>query len=201
MIDQLKGKILKKYASYAVILVGGVGFKVNMSVNGLRSLPIDDKEIQILTHLHVREDILDLYGFLDLNEKNAFQLLTSITGIGPKLALTILSGIQSEKLKERVINGDVKALTSVPGVGLKTAKRIIIELKEKFINSKVSSLGFNEFNKIPSQIFTDTVNALVALGYKKNDASNVCENLQKNNELDGELELIIKKALKLLMTS
>ena len=199
MINSLKGKVITKHTAYIVMSVGAVGFKINMSLNGIKALPSNDKEIQLFTYLHVREDLLDLYGFLDLNEKKSFILLTSINGIGPKLALTILSGIQSEKLKERVINGDISALTSVPGVGLKTAKRIIIELKEKFIKSNETSLGFNEFDDSQSQMFKDAVNALVSLGYKKNHASNVCKDLQKNNELDGELESIIKKALKLLI--
>ena len=199
MINSLKGKVITKHTAHIVMSVGAVGFKINMSLNGIKALPSNDKEIQLFTYLHVREDLLDLYGFPDLNEKKSFILLTSINGIGPKLALTILSGIQSEKLKERVINGDISALTSVPGVGLKTAKRIIIELKEKFIKSNETSLGFDEFDDSESQIFKDTVNALVSLGYKKNHASNVCKDLQKNNELDGELELIIKKALKLLI--
>ena len=199
MISSLKGKVITKNTAYIVMSVGPVGLKINMSLNGIKALPSNDKEIQLFTYLHVREDILDLYGFLDLNEKKSFILLTSINGIGPKLALTILSGIQSEKLRERVINGDISALTSVPGVGLKTAKRIIIELKEKFIKSNEADLGFDEFEGSQSQIFKDTVNALVSLGYKKNHASKVCKDLQKNNELDGELQSIIKKALNLLI--
>ena len=200
MIDQLKGEILEKHPTYTVIMVGGVGYKVNMSINGLQSLPNSGNEIQILTYLHVREDILDLYGFFDSIERNAFHLLTSISGIGPKLALTILSGIVPEILNDRIINGDVAALTSVPGVGAKTAKRIIVELKEKFIKSQESSLGFNELNDSHTQIFNDTVYALVALGYKKTHASKVCTELEKNNELEGDLESVIKKALKLLMS-
>ena len=199
MINSLKGKVITKNTAYIVMSVGAVGLKINMSLNGIKALPSNDNEIQLYTYLHVREDLLDLYGFLDLNEKKSFILLTSINGIGPKLALTILSGIQSEKLRERVINGDISALTSVPGVGLKTAKRIIIELKEKFIKSNEADLGFDEFEGSQSQIFKDTVNALVSLGYKKNHASKVCKDLQKNNELDGELQSIIKKALKLLI--
>ncbi len=200
MIDQLKGIVLTKNISYAVLMVGGIGYKVNMSINGLRTLPEVGKEVQILTYLHVREDILDLYGFMDSIERDTFHLLTSISGIGPKLALTILSGIEPEKLKDRVINGDVTALTSVPGVGAKTAKRIIVELKEKFTNSKESSLGFNELNDSHSQLFMDTVNALIALGYKKSYAERVCADLEKNDELKGELESVIKKALTLLMS-
>ena len=200
MIDQINGIILNKKESYAIIMVGGMGLKVNMSVYGLQTLPNHGDKVQISTYLHVREDILDLYGFSDVNERNTFHLLTSISGIGPKLALTILSGIEPRKLKDRVVNGDVAALTSVPGVGNKTAKRIIIELKEKFTKSDDISLGINDLDISKTKIFKDAVDALESLGYKKTHAINACKKLQKNNELVGELESVIKKALKLLMS-
>ena len=146
MIDQINGIILNKKDSYVIVMVGGIGLKVNMSVYGLQTLPKQGDKVQISTYLHVREDILDLYGFSDVTERNTFHLLTSISGIGPKLALTILSGIEPRKLKDRVVNGDVAALTSVPGVGNKTAKRIIIELKEKFTKSDDISLGINDLD-------------------------------------------------------
>ena len=181
-------------------MVGGLGLKVNMSVYGLQTLPSEGGKVQISTYLHVREDILDLYGFSDVIERNTFHLLTSISGIGPKLALTILSGIQPSKLKDRVVNGDLAALTSVQGVGNKTAKRIIIELKEKFTKSDDSSIGISDLDISDTKTFKDAVNALESLGYKKNHAINACKKLQKDNELDGELESVIKKALKLLMS-
>ena len=200
MIDQINGIILNKKESYAIIMVGGIGLKVNMSVYALETLPKQGDKVQISTYLHVREDILDLYGFSDVIERNTFHLLTSISGIGPKLALTILSGIEPRKLKDRVVNGDVAALTSVPGVGNKTAKRIIIELKEKFTKSDDISLGINDLDISKTKIFKDAVDALESLGYKKTHAINACKKLQKNNELVGELESVIKKALKLLMS-
>ena len=135
MIDQLKGTVQEKTHTHAVIIVNGVGYKVMMSINGLESLSKDGSDVHVLTYLHVREDMMDLYGFADRKERNTFHLLISISGIGPKLALTILSGIDPSKLKDRIIAGDVTALTAVPGVGAKTAKRIIVELKEKFIKT------------------------------------------------------------------
>ena len=200
MIDQINGIILNKKESYVIMMVGGIGLKVNMSVYGLQTLPKQGDKVQISTYLHVREDILDLYGFSDVIERNTFHLLTSISGIGPKLALTILSGIEPRKLKDRVVNGDVAALTSVPGVGIKTAKRIIIELKEKFTKSDDISLGINDLDISKTKIFKDAVDALESLGYKKTQAINACKKLQKNNELVGELESVIKKALKILMS-
>ena len=200
MIDKLKGVLDKKSTTYAVIFVGGVGYKLKMSINGLESLPSIGNKVNILTYLYVREDILDLYGFIDPIERNTFNLLISISGIGPKLALTILSGINPKQLKERVVSGDVAALTSVPGVGSKTAKRIIIELKEKFIKSDDSSLGFDDMNVHSSELFKDVVNALVSLGYKQNYAKEACRDLEEKGQMDGEIEVVIKKALKLLMS-
>jgi Holliday junction DNA helicase RuvA len=200
MIDQLHGLVEKKTATHAVIFVNGIGYKVMMSINGLESLPAKGGDAIVLTYLHVREDILNLYGFVDEKERNVFHLLTSISGIGPKLALTILSGIEPSRLKDRVIAGDVVALTSVPGVGPKTAKRIIVELKEKFIKTDDNSLGFDEGEGLGTQIFRDVVIALTSLGYKPNHAKKACSELEKNGELTGELESVIKKALKQLMS-
>ena len=169
-----------------------------MSTNSIQSMPKTGEEITILTHLHVREDLLDLYGFIDVEEKNTFHLLISISGVGPKLALTILSGVEPKNLKLSIINGDIKALTRIPGVGTKTAKRMIVELKEKFVGSQDSSIEFMDYDKSQSAIFEDAVNALVSLGYKKNHVEGVCIELEKKGDLGNDLELAIKKALKLL---
>jgi len=199
MIDQLEGIVQEKSHTHAVIIVNGVGYKVSMSINGLESLSKDGNDVHVLTYLHVREDRMDLYGFADRKERNTFHLLISISGIGPKLALTILSGIDPLKLKDRIIAGDVTALTAIPGVGAKTAKRIIVELKEKFIKTDDSSLGFDDGDRHHSQLFTDAVNALISLGYKSNHAKKACTELEQTGKLEGELESVIKKALKQLM--
>ena len=198
MIDQIRGKISKKYLSHLVLLAGNIGYRINMSTNSIQSMPKTGEEITILTHLHVREDLLDLYGFIDVEEKNTFHLLISISGVGPKLALTILSGVEPKNLKLSIINGDIKALTRIPGVGTKTAKRMIVELKEKFVGSQDSSIEFMDYDKSQSAIFEDAVNALVSLGYKKNHVEGVCIELEKKGDLGNDLELVIKKALKLL---
>ncbi|MGY8788036.1 MAG: Holliday junction branch migration protein RuvA [Fidelibacterota bacterium] len=200
MIDQLHGLVEQKTLNYAIIFVNGIGYKVMMSIKGLESLPPKGSDTVVLTYLHVREDVLDLYGFASKKERNTFHLLVSISGIGPKLALTILSGIQPSRLKNYVIAGDVAALTSVPGVGAKTAKRMIVELKEKFIKTDDESLGFEDNNGMGSQIFKDVVNALISLGYKAHHAKKACTELEKNGELSGELESVIKKALKQVMS-
>ena len=199
MIDKVKGKIYKKYANSVIIEVGGFGIKIRMSLNSLDLLPSIGKEAEILTYLNVREDLLDLYGFVNNNERDTFKLLISISGIGPKLALTILCGVKTRDLKDSIIAGDVASLTRIPGVGSKTAKRIIIELKEKFINIDSEILGIAE-EKENSDLFRDTINALVALGYKSNHAKNVCRKLENDGLMKGELGSVIKLALGKLMS-
>jgi len=125
--------------------------------------------------------------------------LISISGIGPKLALTILSGITTDILKNSIIAGDVPSLTRVPGVGAKTAKRIIVELKEKFISIESDNLGIAEEKQYSSH-FQDVLNALLALGYKDKHANQVCKELEKDGLMEGKLETIIKLALGKLMS-
>ena len=143
MIYQVKGRLISKDKDFVVLEVGGIGLKISSTLNTIRGIN-KDGEVLLYTYLHVREDALDLYGFHSLVEKDVFLLLIGISGIGPKLANTILSGILPGDLKEKIISGDINALTSVPGVGSKTAKRIIIELKEKFTKIEEGSIGFSE---------------------------------------------------------
>ena len=197
MIYELRGKVRSKSLTSVVIDVGGVGYQLQMSINGLDSLPKIDEDAHIYTYLHVREDILDLYGFKSKKERETFHLLISINGIGPKLAITILSGIGPSNLEDKIISGNIKALVSIPGVGTKIAKRIIIELKDKLIDLKDDSIGFN-INGTNSQSFTDVFKALISLGYKEKDAKKACIKLDEKNELDDKLDVLIKKALRLL---
>lgn len=199
MIERIKGTILKKESNAVVLDVNGVGLKINMSINCLESTPVIGKVTQFLTYLNVKEEILDLYGFLDNIERETFLLLISISGIGPKLALTILSGITTDILKNSIIAGDVPSLTRVPGVGAKTAKRIIVELKEKFISIESDNLGIAEEKQFSSH-FQDVLNALLALGYKDKHAKQVCKELEKDGLMEGKLETIIKLALGKLMS-
>ncbi len=199
MIERVRGLIEKKGSSSVILAVNGIGLKINMSINSLESLPSIGKEIQILTFLNVREDLLELYGFVNRIERQTFLLLISISGIGPKLALTILSGSSTDNLKDSIIAGDVPSLTRIPGVGSKTAKRIIIELKEKFITIDSDQLGIAQDKQI-SNLFRDVINALVALGYKENHAKKVCFELEKEGLMQGRLEKVIKLALGKLMS-
>jgi len=195
MIETLSGIIQKKTPHFIVINVGGIGLRCACSITTLQNLPKEGEKCNISTYLHVREDVLDLYGFVLEEERQAFLLLIGISGIGPKLALTILSGMDTIRLKDKIVSGDVSALTSIPGVGPKTAKRIIIELKDKFIKMDSDSLGFEESNESESRLVKDAIQALVSLGYKQQIASRVLRQMEKEGKVEGDLAIVIKQAL------
>ena len=199
MIDQITGKILLLNDSYLVIELGGFGIRVNVPKLSSKNFKMNEI-LSLSTYLHVREDALDLYGFESESDRGLFLMLISISGIGPKLGLTIISGLAPEKLKMKIISGDVKALTTIPGVGLKTAKRIIIELKEKFIDFDDDDLGIKEKFKGDLGMIDNVVNALVNLGYSKTEATKVCNKLIDKGEFNGNLELLIKRSLSKLIS-
>jgi len=199
MIERIKGEIEIKKETYIVISLCGVGLRIIMSEKSIESLPNSKKEVVILTYLHVKEDALDLYGFFSDIERETFLLLITINGIGPKLALTILSGMKPDRLNHYILNEDVKSLTAIPGVGSKTANRIILELKDKVDLNKLKIINDEDIN-LNQQLFKDSVNALISLGYKKHVAKEACLKLQKKDELNGEIQNVIKKALSIIMS-
>ena len=194
MIDQISGKIISINDNYVVLEVGGLGIKVNISANFASKL-VNEDLITLVTYLNVREDALDLYGFKNDSERNLFLMLISISGIGPKLAVSILSGVELDELKLNILSGDIKSLTSIPGVGAKTAKRIIIELKDKLSKTTTTELGFED--NFGSKISKDVLSALVGLGYSENMATEVIKRINPANS-DKSIESLIKEALKIL---
>ena len=197
MIDQINGKIISINENYVVIAVGDLGIKVNISA-ALSSKLVKEDLIRLVTYLNVREDALDLYGFKNENERNLFLMLISISGIGPKLAISILSGVEFEDLKSNIISGDIKSLTSIPGVGAKTAKRIIIELKDKLSKTVTTELGFDD--DFGSKISKDIISALIGLGYNENIAKKAIKKIKLNtsDSSASSIESLIKAALKIL---
>ena len=197
MISKISGKLVSLNEGFVIIELGGLGIKVNMSTSSIRNFKLNEI-ISLVTHMHVREDALDLFGFINESSKKLFLMLISISGIGPKLGMTILSGIEPEKLKTCIISGDVKTLTSISGVGTKTAKRIIIELKDKFSRADNENLGFND--EKDSEIFNNILNALISLGYRETESKKVIEKLSilSPEQNDKKIETLIKEALDLL---
>ena len=194
MIDQISGKIISINDNYVVLEVGGLGIKVNISANFASKL-VNEDLITLVTYLNVREDALDLYGFKNDSERNLFLMLISISGIGPKLAVSILSGVELEELKLNILSGDIKSLTSIPGVGAKTAKRIIIELKDKLSKTTTTELGFED--DYSSNISKDVLSALVGLGYSESMATEVIKRINPAKS-DKSIESLIKESLKIL---
>jgi len=196
MIYQVSGNLIAKHKDFVVIEVSGIGFKITSTTNTINTIKLEQK-ILLHTYLHVREDALDLYGFHSPLEREVFLLLIGISGIGPKLAITILSGILPDELKDKIISGDIASLTSIPGVGAKTAKRIIVELKDKFTKIEEGSLGFSD--KLNSKLYDDALNALLSLGYSSQQSKQVLDHIANGKDDNKQnIETIIKTALKRL---
>ena len=196
MIYQVSGNLITKHKDFVVIEVSGIGLKITCTANTINTISLKQK-ILLHTYLQVREDALDLYGFYSTLEREVFLLLIGISGIGPKLAITILSGILPDELKDKIISGDIASLTSIPGVGAKTAKRIIVELKDKFTKIEEDSLGFSD--KLNSKLYDYALNALLSLGYSSQQSRQVLDNIANGKDDNKQnIETIIKTALKRL---
>lgn len=191
MIESLKGILVKKEPTFVVLDLTGFRIKVNISVSSYESLPKSGEMTELLTYLHVREDILELYGFSGIDERELFLKLISISGIGPRSGLTILSGASVDEFKSRIVNEDVESLMIIPGIGTKTARRIIVELKETF-SDEITSRGSidSDFGKRD-----EVLQALISLGFKKYQAVNAIKKIENSGEFKGTLEERIKKAL------
>ncbi len=196
MVNSISGKLVFKDPTVANVEVGGFVFNISISLASYEKLPEANDNISLLTHLPVKEDILELYGFADETERSLFLNLNKINGIGPRSAMNILSGTTPVEFKQKIIDGDVKSLTSIPGIGAKTAKRIIVELKEVFsVDSNLSdNLGFE--NKKENFVIRDAQSALKSLGYKENQISKAISQLQKDSNMPDKLEDVIRKILK-----
>lgn len=189
MIYSVRGKLITKKNDFFVVDVGGVAFKIATSFNVLKSLPQIGQEVNVFTHLHVREDALELYGFLDEEEMRLFEMLIGISGIGPKSAISVLGVEKVNKLKAAIVEGRAELLTKASGVGKKTAERVILELRGKLAQKGSRELvGLMESD-------SDIVETLVNLGYTKTQVQYA---LSKVDPKIIKIEERIKAALKLL---
>ncbi|MCB2205893.1 Holliday junction branch migration protein RuvA [bacterium] len=197
MIAFLHGTLAAKEAVSAIIEVAGVGYEVHIPLSTYEKLPATGQEVQLLTHLHVREDAMQLYGFATEMERALFRKLQSISGIGARMALNILSGAAPDALRERVINGDVAALTRIPGIGRKTAERIVVELRDSFMRESSSeALKTGDKTAVARE---EALMALQALGYPRATAEKAIAALQRSGENAPEsTSELIKLALKQL---
>ena len=183
-----------------IIDVGGVGYLVKLSYNSFYQLPEDGQEATLLIHTHVREDSLALFGFSTAIEKELFLRLTGVSGIGPRLAINILSGISATELVEAVSNASIERLQAIPGVGKKTAERIAVEMRDKLKNLGVDAFPEGEGSAVlgVSPMQNDVVSALLNLGYKRKEADTAYAAASKELGNGAEFQDLLKKCLALL---
>jgi holliday junction DNA helicase RuvA len=196
MIGLLRGKLIEKRPNQVLLDVGGVGYQVLVPLSTFAGLGALHAETTLLIHTHVREDALALYGFVTAREKQCFELLISASGVGPSLALKILSGMSIEQLVPAIRKGDLVQLVRIPGVGRKTAERIVVELRDKLAAVDVPEAGKPATR---SQLEADVASALVNLGY---DERSVERAIEKARETGGaDFEKLLRGALQILGSS
>ena len=197
MIASLTGRLAFKAPTHLVLDVHGVGYEVFIPLSTYYGLPNLSESTSLSVHTHVREDAIQLFGFLTSQEKDAFVLLTSVSGVGPKLALSVLSALPVSDLVSAIQSGDVEKLTTVPGIGHKSASRLVLELKDK-----VEKLhpGLASASEVPGQgqdaTFDDALSALVNLGYRPQDAKEALKQVKKSNAESIVLKDMIRESLK-----
>lgn len=197
MIYSITGKLVSVEPNHIVIETNGIGYSVKTSMTTVAKLPQLGETATVYTYLYVREDALDLFGFYDQSELNTFKMLITISGVGPKAAISILSDLTPERFALCVATGDAKSLTKAQGIGIKTAQRIVLELKDKVAKEQVASgvVGetvFDVTNK--SGNASEAISALVVLGYAQSDATQVITKLDSNMSVED----LIKHGLKAL---
>ena len=193
MIAFLEGKLVTKNPTSIVLDVHGVGYEVLIPLSSYDRLPVPDQTCKILTYHHVREDAHLLYGFMTQAERDLFVRLMSVNGVGPKLALSALSSLSVRDFKKAVIERDVKRLSSISGVGKKTAERLVVELSDKFSEGEAAEALAGETGSPVSQNARDAMMALIALGYKQMDAAKMIARVAPAP--DTRVEDIVRSAL------
>jgi len=194
MIAHLRGTLLAKHPNQAIVETHGVGYDVVISVPTFTEMPTAGAEVALHIHTHVREDALSLYGFLRLAEKHLFEKLLTVSGIGPKLAITILSGMPADEMVGAIRGGDLVRLTRIPGIGKKTAERMVLELRDKLAadtsQSEMSSV-------VTSPVEDDVISALVNLGYQRAAADKALLAVRSGNPVPS-FEVLFREALRSL---
>ncbi len=199
MLYNLKGTLTVSDVNFIVVECGGVGFKCFTTLNTVKEIGRIGDKVNVYTHLAVREDSMDLYGFASLSELEAFKLLITVSGIGPKAAVSILSELSPDKFALCIASGDSKAITRAQGVGKKTAERIVLELKDKMVS--ISSGDASQAVASASSVMegsgsAEAVEALVALGYSQSDAAVVVGSMDKSLSVDEMIRQGLKRLAK-----
>lgn len=193
MIDSIYGIIEKKEPTNLFIKLNGFVFNISICIRDYEKLPSVGKKVDVLTYLNVRENLMELYGFLSKERRDLFIQLILVSGIGPRTAINLLSNVSVQNFKENIITEDIQSLSLIPGIGPKTAKRIVVEIKEKitFDSSSKRALDTSKINFNVDDIYT----ALSSLGYKKSQIDKSIKKLNDSNSFEGNIEDVIKKIL------
>lgn len=196
MIYNVKGTLTYTDPTFAVVECGGVGFKCFVSMTTLKDLTSIGSQVNLYTHLAVREDAMDLYGFSTIDELNAFKLLITVSGVGPKAAMAILSVLPPDRLSIAVSAGDVRSIQSANGVGKKTAERVVLELKDKMvgIGSGNASAVVEGIQAVANNSNSaEALEVLVSLGFSQSDAATVVGSMDKNLSVDDMIRIGLKQ--------
>ncbi len=194
MIYSIKGRIRNKFENNIVVDLGSFSMTVIMSTNSINSLSkLSDEKIEVLTYLNVREDALELYGFLDNNEIDLFKQLINISKIGPKMAISILSYTSPNIFIRNIKSNNIDEITKISGIGRKTAQRIILELKDKLELNIKSEKDLIDIEV--DSLHLDVSRSLISLGINKIDVEKVIKEMKNDGQFNGKLEVVIKKAL------
>jgi len=200
MIALIKGKIVYKGISNVVVDTQGVGYRIFIPLTTFYELPESGQMVTLHIHTNVKQDAINLFGFYTLQERDLFQLMISVSGIGPKIAMNILSGISANDLLQAISSGNLGKLVSIPGVGKKMAERLILELKEKVIKKMIAENipATDTEHKASEIVKEDALSALVNLGYKSNVAKDALDKVLQAAEQELAMDQLLKKTLKIL---
>jgi holliday junction DNA helicase RuvA len=192
MIAHIRGRLLAKHPNQAIVETGGVGYDITISVPTFSDLPAAGGEVSLHIHTHVREDAIALYGFLHPAEKQLFEKLISVSGIGPKLAITILSGMAADEMATAIRGNDLARLTRIPGIGRKTAERLVLELRDKLPPTRAGEVPTAA---VMNAVEEDVISALMNLGYQRAPAEKALALAPKNG---ASFESMFRDALGIL---
>jgi len=192
MITYIKGKLIEKTPTNAIIEANGIGYFLNISLNTFSKIP-DKESVLLYTHLSIREDAHTLFGFISKLEREIFRLLTSVSGVGPSIARTMLSSMTSEQIQQAIATEDIPTIQSVKGIGAKTAQRVIIDLKDKIL--KTYTIDEESIGSSHNTIKEEALSALEVLGYTKRQVDKLVLKIMQSSS-DISLENLIKQALK-----
>lgn len=195
MIAYLKGRVHQKSPNRLILDVHDVGYGLEISTQTFEQLPAEGEEVSLLVHHHITDNDQRLFGFLTENEKDLFELLITVKGVGPKLGLTILSGMPAEQITGAIVQKDKSALSQITGIGKKTAERMILELKDKMSEMVDATYPADSRTSVSGNLKEEAISALESLGFKKRDAEKAVVAAARDNDSEDNVQHLVKKAL------